>query len=133
MAHAEPLTTEPPAASTAPQLHRVLGTASLALLSVSAIVGARWLAVAAPVGPSSLVLWVLGLLCYMVPMALAVLELSARVPGEGGLYLWSKAAFGETAGFVAGWAFWVSNLVYFPTLLLFAAGGFVFIGGTDWL
>lgn len=121
------------AADAKPQLHRVLGTMNLALLTVGAVVGLRWLSVAAGIGPSSLVLWLLGLACYMVPLALAVLELSSRVPGEGGLYLWAKAAFGDAAGFVAGWAFWVSNLVYFPTLLLFAAGGFLFIGGADWL
>jgi len=117
----------------APKLHRVLGTMDLALLSVGAIVGLRWLSFAAQIGPSSLVLWLLGLTCYMVPAALAVLELSSRVPGEGGLYLWAKAAFGDANGFVAGWAFWVSNLVYFPTLLLFGAGVFLYIGGASWI
>jgi len=117
----------------APRLHRVLGTMDLALLSVAAIVGLRWLSLAAQIGPSSLVLWLLGLGAYMGPMALAVLELSSRAPGEGGLYLWSRAAFGDAHGFIAGWAFWTSNLVYFPSLLLFGAGGFLYVGGADWL
>jgi hypothetical protein len=43
-------------------LHRVLGTFDIVLLNVAAIISFRWLAVAAQVGPSSLTLWVLGLL-----------------------------------------------------------------------
>ena len=117
-----------------PRLHRVLGTMDLALLSVAAIVGLRWLSFAAQIRAFvSLVLWLLGLAAYMGPMALAVLELSSRAPGEGGLYLWSKAAFGDAHGFIAGWAFWTSNLVFFPSLLLFGAGGFLYVGGASWL
>jgi amino acid transporter len=83
------------------RLHRVLGASDLVLLNISAIVGLRWLSTAAQIGPSSLVLWVLGLLGFFIPLALAVIELSSRMPGEGGLYLWSKAAFGDMHGFIA--------------------------------
>jgi amino acid transporter len=36
-------------------------------------------------------------------------------------------------GFIAGWSYWISNLVYFPSLLLFVSGVFLFIGGSAWL
>lgn len=111
------------------ELHRVLGTWDLILLNVVAIVGLRWLSTAAQIGPSSLVLWVLGLLCFFLPTALAVIELSSRVPGEGGMYLWSKAAFGDIHGFITGWAYWIANLVFFPSALLFSAGIFLHVGG----
>jgi amino acid transporter len=114
-------------------LHRVLGTWDLVLLNVVAIVGFRWLSTAAQIGPSSLVLWLLGLIGFFIPLALAVLELSSRLPGEGGLYLWSKAAFGDMHGFIAGWTYWISNLVFLPSLLLFSAGIFLHIGGDRWL
>lgn len=116
-----------------PRLHRVLGTWDLVLFNIAAIVALRWLSIAAQVGPSSLVLWLLGLVGFFVPLALAVLDLSSRVPGEGGLYLWSKAAFGDTHGFIVGWTYWVSNLAYFPTALLFSAGIFLHVGGDRWL
>jgi len=116
-----------------PRLHRVLGTWDLVLLNVSAIVGLRWLSTAAQIGPSSLALWVLGLLGFFIPLALAVIELSSRVPGEGGLYLWTKAAFGDVHGFVAGWTYWIANLVFFPSALLFGAGVALHIGGDRWL
>lgn len=115
-----------------PTLQRVLSTRDLVLLNIAAIVGLRWLSTAAKIGPSSLTLWVLGLVLFFVPIALAVLELSSRMPGEGGFYLWSKAAFGDLHGFIAGWSYWVSNLVFFPSTLLFGAGVSVYIAGTGW-
>ncbi|MGC1547026.1 MAG: APC family permease [Rhodanobacter sp.] len=114
-------------------LRRVLGTWDLVLFNIAAIVALRWLSMAAQVGPSSLVLWLLGLVGFFIPLALAVLELSSRVPGQGGLYLWAKAAFGDTHGFIAGWTYWVSNLAYFPSMLLFGAGIFLHVGGERWL
>jgi glutamate:GABA antiporter len=114
-------------------LRRVLGTWDLVLFNIAAIIALRWLSVAAQVGPSSLVLWLLGLVGFFIPLALAVLELSSRVPGEGGLYLWSKAAFGDIHGFITGWTYWVSNLAYFPSMLLFSAGIFLHVGGESWL
>ena len=114
-------------------LHRALGTFDLVLLNVSAIVGLRYLSIAAQMGPSSLTLWLLGLITFLIPAALTVLELSSRLPGEGGMYLWSKAAFGELHAFIAGWSYWIANLVFFPSLLLFGAGAFLYIHGGSWL
>ena len=116
-----------------PKLQRVLGTRDLVLLNIAAIIGLRWLSTAAQIGPSSLSLWALGLLFFFLPVAFTVLELSSRIPGEGGLYLWSKAAFGDLHGFIAGWAYWVSNLAFFPSALLFGAGVVLYVGGPNWL
>ena len=61
-----------------------------------------------------------------------MLELSSRYPEEGGIYLWSKKAFGEFAGFMTGWMYWTANLPYYPGVLYFAAGNALFIGGDRW-
>ncbi len=114
-------------------LHRTLGLRDLVLLNVAAIVGLRWLSTAAQIGPSSLTIWLIGLTIFMIPMALAVLELSSRLPAEGGLYVWVKHAFGDKHGFITGWCYWVSNLVFLPSALLFGAGALVHVGGTAWL
>ena len=66
---------------------------------------------------------------FFVPLALCVLELSSRIPGEGGFYLWTKAPFGDIHGFVAGRSYWTANLVFFPSALLFVAGISLYIGG----
>ena len=36
-------------------------------------------------------------------------------------------------GFIVGWSYWIGNLVFFPSLLIFAAGVFVYIHGGTWL
>jgi amino acid transporter len=119
--------------SAAPKLHRTLGTRDLVLFNLAAGVGLRWIALAAQIGPSSLALWVLGFLLFFLPLGLVVAELSSRIPGQGGLYLWSKAAFGDVHGFIAGWSYVISNIFYFPSMLLFGAGVFLYVGGGDWL
>ena len=67
-----------------------------------------------------------------VPLVFTVLELSSRYPEEGGVYVWSKRAFGPFAAFITGWTYWGSNLPYFPGLLYFAAANALFIGGPAW-
>jgi amino acid transporter len=78
-------------------------------------------------------MWVLGFLGLFVPLAIAVLDLSVRMPAEGGLYVWTKTAFGDAHGFIAGWTYWISNIVYFPATLLFGAGVFLYVGGAGWI
>jgi len=104
------------------QLPRVLGLRDVVLLYAIAIVSLQWLSTAAQMGPASLLLWLLALVVFFVPSGLCVMELSSRHDGEGGLYLWVKHAFGDVHGFVAGWCYVVSNIVFFPTLLLFIVG-----------
>lgn len=66
---------------------------------------------------------------FFVPQAFAVIELTTRLPGEGGIYLWTKKAFGEFHGFLSGWCYWTNNLIYFPNLLVYIAGISVFVLG----
>jgi amino acid transporter len=115
-----------------PGLQRALGTFDLVLLNIAAIVGLRWLSTAAQLGPASLTLWIIAFLLFFVPSALTVQELSSRIPHVGGLYRWTQAAFGDTHGFLAGWAYWISNLVYFPSILLFVSGIILHVASPSW-
>jgi glutamate:GABA antiporter len=119
--------TEP---SATPRLRRVLRTRDLVWFYVVAVVGMRWVAVAAAAGPSSLVVWAIGAVALFVPLAFTVLELSSRYPQEGGIYVWTKRAFGDFAGFITGWTYWGSNLTYLPGLLYFAASTALYIFGS---
>jgi glutamate:GABA antiporter len=114
------------------RLKRAMGLNDLVLFYLVTALSLRWIATAAAAGPSSIVIWILGCLAYFVPLTLCVLELSSRYPEEGGMYLWSKQAFGEFAGFMTGWMYWTANLPYYPALLYFAAGNALFIGGSRW-
>src|SRR5712691_2543555 len=115
-----------------PHLRKAMGLRDLVLFYLVTALSLRWIATAAAAGPSSIFIWILGCLTYFVPLTFCVLELSSRYPGEGGMYVWSKEAFGEFAGFMTGWMYWTANLPYYPGVLYFAAGNALFIGGDRW-
>ena len=105
----------------------------MVLFNIVAVVSLRWFATAAAAGPSSITLWVLAALLFFVPQGLAVSDLSARYPDEGGIYAWTKRAFGEGHGFLCGWCYWVNNILYYPNLLMSTAvvGTYVIGRGAD--
>ncbi len=49
------------------------------------------------------------------------MELSSRHPEEGGIYVWTRTAFGDFTGFIAAWMYWMSNLPFFAGVLYFGA------------
>lgn len=116
-------------ATAPPQLQRALGLRDVILFFVTAGTNLQWVATAAAAGPSSLVVWVLGAFMMFLPLSVCVVFLSSRHPDQGGLYVWSKRAFGPFTGFMTGWLYWTSNLPYFPGLLYFAAGNALFLSG----
>jgi amino acid transporter len=109
-----------------------MGLRDLVLFYIVTGISLRWIATAATAGPSAITVWLIAWAAFYLPLALSVVELSARYPQEGGLYVWSKRAFGDFAGFMTGWIYWVSNLPYFPAVLYFTAGNALFIGGSYW-
>jgi len=93
------------------------------------VLGPRWIAAAGHNGTSSISLWVIAAVFFFVPGALVINELSSRFPEEGGLYVWSREAFGPFHGFVAGWTYWIYTFFYFPGLLLASASMAAYIVG----
>jgi amino acid transporter len=112
-----------------PSLKRSIRFQDLALFYVVSGLSVRWTAMAAAAGPGILVVWVAALICFFVPLAASVAELSSRHPDEGGLYVWTKEAFGPFSGFIAAWTYWMSNLPFFPGVLYFGAASALFAFG----
>src|SRR5436305_9062355 len=112
------------------QLPRVMGLRDVVLFNISAIVGLRWLTTAASqFGLASLLLWLVAMVVFFLPSAVAVRELADIDPAAGGIYRWVRRAFGPLHGFVAGWGYWVNNLFYFPSLLVATAAIAAYAGG----
>ena len=109
-----------------------MGFRDLILFYVVTGISLRWIATAAAAGPSSILIWIGAWLAFYTPLALSVIELSSRYPNEGGLYVWSKRAFGDFSGFISAWTYWTSNLPYFPAILYFAASNALFIRSRSW-
>lgn len=102
-------------------LRRVLTLRDLVLFNLVAIIGLRHLATSAKAGPAALVLWLLAALLFFVPQGLAVADLGRRYPDEGGMYAWTKRALGDGHAFLCGWCYWISNVLYYPNLLMSTA------------
>ena len=106
---------------------KALGFRDLLLFYVVTGISLRWIATAASAGPSSIVIWIGAWLVFYTPLALSVVELSSRYPNEGGIYVWTKLAFGDFAGFITAWCYWSCNLPYFPAVLYFAASNALYM------
>ena len=113
----------------APHLKRVLGRWDLVLLFVVAVFNLNVVPSIAANGGVTVWLWVISLLLFFWPQGIAVIELSQRFPGEGGVYLWAKEIFGDFHGFLSGWCYWTNNMMYVPTVMLYFVGVSVYVLG----
>jgi amino acid transporter len=117
--------------ATAPTLKRGIRFRDLVLFYVMSGMSIRWTAMAAAAGPSILLVWAAALIGFFVPLAASVMELSSRHPEEGGIYIWAREAFGDFAGFITAWTYWMSNLPYFSGVLYFGAASALFAFGSQ--
>jgi len=113
----------------APHLKRVLGRWDLVLLFVVAVFNLNVVPSIAANGGVTVWLWLISLLLFFWPQGIAVIELSQRYPGEGGVYLWAKEIFGDFHGFLSGWCYWTNNMMYVPTVMLYFVGVSVYVLG----
>ena len=84
-----------------------LGLFDLVLTQVVFVVGTFWVGWAARLGSQQSAFWLLAIITFYVPLAVAVIYLNRLMPYEGGLYQWSKLAFNDFVAFMVGWNLWV--------------------------
>jgi glutamate:GABA antiporter len=113
------------------ELRRELGLADLVLMQVVFVVGSGWVGTAAKLGPSQLVFWLLAILTYYLPQAAVVIALNRRMPLEGGLYQWAKAAFGEFGGFLVAWNLWLFAILVMASFYLMVGQNVWYLIGRD--
>jgi amino acid transporter len=118
-----------------PHLKRVLGRWDLVLLFVVAVFNLNVVPSIAANGGVTIWLWIVSILLFFWPQGIAVVELSHRYPGEGGVYLWAKEEFGDFNGFLSGWCYWTNQMLYVPTVMLYFVGVSVYVlgSGHEWL
>jgi amino acid transporter len=84
-----------------------LGLFDLVLTQVVFVVGTFWVGWAAKLGHEQSAFWILAIVTFYIPLAVAVIFLNRLMPYEGGLYQWSKLAFNDFVAFMVGWNLWV--------------------------
>lgn len=102
-------------------MKKALGVWDIVWINITAIIGLRWLPMAASYGASALLLWCAAALLFFLPLSFVAAELATTWPEQGGMYVWVKKAFGEKCAFLTSWFYWVNSFAYGPSLLTFVA------------
>jgi glutamate:GABA antiporter len=100
---------------------KVLGAFSLVMITVGSVDSIRNLPTIALFGGSLIFFFILSTIFFLLPSTLIATELATTWPEEGGIYTWVKHAFGKRMGFAVIWLQWVGNVIWYPTILSFAA------------
>jgi len=110
-------------------LSRQLNLRDLVLSQVLTVVGSSWVGLAAGLGHAQTLVWLFSFVVLYAPMAVAVFYLNREMPLEGGLYVWARRAFGDTAGFLVAWNIWAYGLFVIAFLLFQIPSEFSFMIG----
>ncbi len=105
---ADPETAPPPPALS--PAGKALGLWTLTALVVGNMIGSGVFllpASLAPFGGASLLGWLVTTVGSMM-IGLVFARLARRLPAAGGPYAYTREAFGEFAGFLVGWGYWIS-------------------------
>lgn len=99
----------------------------LAMMNVAVIMSLRGLPMMAKEGLTLLFYLAFSAIVFLIPTSLVSAELATGWPEGGGVYRWVKEAFGDHAGFTAIWLQWIQNVIWYPTILAFAAGALSYL------
>jgi amino acid transporter len=110
-----------------------LGLFDLVLTQVVFVVGTFWVGWAAKLGHQQSIFWVLAIITFYVPLAVAVIFLNRLMPYEGGLYQWSKLAFNDFVAFMVGWNLWVFAITILAGTGLVVTTNISYAIGRSWI
>ena len=100
---------------------------ALAMLNVAAVMSLRGLPMMADTGLQMIFYLLFASIFFLIPCSLVSAELATGWPESGGVYRWVKEAFGSRWGFIAIWLQWIQNVIWYPTVLAFAAGSLAYL------
>ena len=104
-----------------------LTTGAMAFMTAAAVISLRGLPLMAAEEMTMFFYIAFATLLFLIPAALVSAELGSAFSGqEGGVYRWVGAAFGKKLGFTAIWLQWIQNVVWYPTVLAFAAAAIAY-------
>jgi len=99
----------------------------LAMMNVAVIMSLRGLPLMAKEGLPMIFFLLFSAIIFLIPTSLIAAELATAWPGGGGVYRWVREAFGNSLGFLAIWLQWIQNVIWYPTVLSFAAGALSYL------
>jgi amino acid transporter len=104
-----------------------LGLESLILLQIVIVGNLQPLTANAIYGFSLPFLYLLATIGFFLPCNVMVSMLATHYPQTGGAYIWSERAFGKKAGFITVSILWISNLLWYPSILTLLATNIAYL------
>ena len=105
----------------------VISMMAFAIMNVTTIVSLRGLPAQAEYGLTSIFYYVFAAVVFLIPVSLVAAELASAYPNQGGVFRWVGEAFGPRWGFAAIYYQWQAIVIWFPTVLIFAAAALAYI------
>ena len=96
---------------------KVFGVWSLGIFTFSFLANVNTTPELAQFGLGSIAIIALAILLFLAPTAMASAELGGTWPRTGGIYVWTREAFGESWGFLVIWLEWASFVVAWPGIM----------------
>ncbi|HEX8753315.1 MAG TPA: APC family permease [Solirubrobacterales bacterium] len=109
-----------------------MGRLDVTLFAVSAILVVDQLTASASIGTGAIGWWIIALLVFLVPYGLITAELATTYPEQGGIYVWTKRAFGRRWAARNTYWYWVNVALWMPSVFLLFAGLFCQLFVSDW-
>lgn len=105
-------------------------TTQLALMTAAAVISLRGLPMMAQEELTMFFYIFFATFLFLIPAALVGAELGSAFSDKGGgVYTWVKEAFNRHMGFSAIFLQWIQNVVWYPTVLGFAAASIAYLIG----
>lgn len=98
-------------------IKKPLSLLSLVAINVIAIDSLRTLPFSAVYGFSAVFYYLIAAITFFIPVSLVAAELATGWPETGGVYVWTREAFGKKVGLVTIWLQWFYNIVWYPTIM----------------
>src|SRR3954469_22704658 len=116
-------------------LKKELGLRDLVLQQIVYVVGTIWVGTAAKLGHQHFAFWIAAIVLFYLPQAWVFIDLSKRMPLEGGLYQWARLGLNELMGFMVAWNLWVYAVVLIATIGLVVGTNLSYVVGPggEWL
>ncbi len=94
----------------------------IVLFNICAIVGLDTIGAGAGMGVSGMTWRLLGILLFFIPYGFVSAELGSTWPKAGGIYVWTKKAYGDFWGTMISWLYWINVVYWMPSIYVtFAA------------
>ncbi len=107
--------------------HGSITMIAMAVLIITSIVSLRGLPSEAKYGIQSIFYYLFAAAVFLLPFSLVCAELASTWSKSGGLYRWVAEAFGPRMGWLAMFLEWQTIVIWFPTVLMFAAASLAYM------